>query len=91
MQALSDDVIVVYVEATSAETESRLLISVRRRIPALANNLPLKETLTALRQDRGIPSGKKVLIVLGRRMSAISSQRVVREFSTEAFADVDIT
>ncbi|HLN26421.1 MAG TPA: SUMF1/EgtB/PvdO family nonheme iron enzyme [Gemmataceae bacterium] len=61
---LSDDVIAVYVEATAEETESRLLNGLRKRFPALSDNLSLKETLAALRRGQGIPTGKKVLIVL---------------------------
>jgi eukaryotic-like serine/threonine-protein kinase len=61
---LSDDTIAVYVEATALETETRLLNGLRKRCPALADNLPLKETLAALRRGQGIPQGKKVLIVL---------------------------
>lgn len=61
---LSDSVIAVYVEATAAETESRLLSGLRKRVPALPDNLSLKETLAALRRGRGLPERKKVLIVL---------------------------
>jgi len=61
---LSDDVIAVYMEATAEETETRLLNGLRKRCPALSDNLPLKETLAALRRGQGIPVGKKVLILL---------------------------
>jgi len=61
---LSDDVIAVYVEATAEETETRLLNALRKRCPALPDNLGLKETLAALRRGQGIPVGKKVVIVL---------------------------
>ncbi len=61
---LSDDVIVVYVEATASETETRLLNGLTRRIPALSSNLTLKDKIAALRRGQGIPAGKKVLIVL---------------------------
>lgn len=61
---LSEDVIAVYVEATAEETESRLLNSLRKRCPALPDNLGLKETLAALRRGQGIPVAKKVVIVL---------------------------
>ena len=61
---LSDDVIAVYVEATAEETETRLLNGLRKRCPALPDNLSLKETLAALRRGQGIPVGKKVVIVL---------------------------
>lgn len=61
---LSDDVIAVYVEATASETETRLLNGLRKKCPALAANLGLKETLAVLRRGQGMPVGKKVLIVL---------------------------
>jgi serine/threonine protein kinase/formylglycine-generating enzyme required for sulfatase activity len=61
---LSDNVMAVYVEASAGETEARLLNGLRKRCPALSDNLGLKETLAALRRGHGIPVGKKVLIVL---------------------------
>ena len=61
---LSANVIAVYVEATALETETRLLGGLRKRCPALSDNLSLRETLAALRRGQGIPAGKKVLIVL---------------------------
>ena len=56
---LSDDVIAVYVEATAEETEARLLNGLRKRCPALPDNLGLKETLAALRRGQGIPVGQE--------------------------------
>src|SRR6202043_1527206 len=47
---LSDRVSVVYVEATAEETEARLLNGLRKRCPALAAQLGLKEALAALRR-----------------------------------------
>ena len=61
---LSDNVLPVYVEATAAETETRLLNGLRKRCPALATNLGLTETLNALCRGQGTASGKKMLIVL---------------------------
>jgi serine/threonine protein kinase/formylglycine-generating enzyme required for sulfatase activity len=61
---LSENTIAVYVEATAAETEMRLLHQVRKRCPALPEGLGLKETLAALRRGHGSACGKKVLIVL---------------------------
>lgn len=61
---LPEDVISVYIEATPEETETRLLHGLRKRCPALEDNLSLKATLAALRRGQGIPAGKKVLIVL---------------------------
>ncbi len=61
---LSEDVIPVYVEATPDETESRLLRGLRRRCPLLDESLDATQTISALRRGRGIPLGKKVVIVL---------------------------
>jgi serine/threonine protein kinase/formylglycine-generating enzyme required for sulfatase activity len=61
---LSHDVLSVYIEATANETETRLLHGLRKRCPALPDDLPLKETLAALRRGQGVPLGRKVLIVL---------------------------
>jgi eukaryotic-like serine/threonine-protein kinase len=61
---LSDDVLAVYVEATAAETETRLLNGLRKQCIALSDKLSLTETLAALRRGQGIPPGKKALIVL---------------------------
>ncbi len=61
---LADDVMPVYVEATPEETETRLLHGLRKRCPALEDNLSLDDTLAALRRGQGIPVGNKVLIVL---------------------------
>jgi serine/threonine protein kinase/formylglycine-generating enzyme required for sulfatase activity len=61
---LSEDVLAVYLEATSDETETRLLNGLRKRCPGLPANLGVKDTLAALRRGQGLPAGKKVLIVL---------------------------
>jgi len=64
MPRLSENVLAVYLEATAAETETRLLHGLRKRCPALSANLDLKETLASLRQGQVRPPGKKVLIVV---------------------------
>lgn len=61
---LSKDVIPVYIEATLEETEKRLLNGLRKRCPALDNQLGLKDTLAALRRGQDMPAGKKVVIVI---------------------------
>jgi hypothetical protein len=61
---LAEQVLVVYVEASAGETESRLLRGLRRRCPDVVPGLGLTETLAALRRGQGIPAGKKVLIIL---------------------------
>jgi serine/threonine protein kinase len=52
----------VYIEATGAQTEARLLKALHRQFPWLPGNLGLIESVAALR--RGGPSGQKVLLVL---------------------------
>jgi serine/threonine protein kinase len=61
---LAEHVLPIYVEATSEETETRLLHGLRKRFHSLSVDLGLKESLAALRRGRGIPHGTKLLIVL---------------------------
>ncbi len=61
---LSHEVLPLYIEATSDETETRLLRELRKRCPGLDGNLNLKETLIAVRRGQGISVGKKVLIII---------------------------
>jgi formylglycine-generating enzyme required for sulfatase activity len=61
---LAAHVVPVYVEATAAETETRLLKGLRKHCPDLPDGLDLVETIAALRRGRGLPAGKKVLLVL---------------------------
>jgi serine/threonine protein kinase/formylglycine-generating enzyme required for sulfatase activity len=59
---LSDRVLAVYLEATAADTETRLLNGLRRRIPSLSTDLAPRDALAALR--RGPSAGKKVVIII---------------------------
>jgi hypothetical protein len=61
---LAPHVIAVHVEATVEDTEARLLRGLRRHCPDLADGLGLVESLAELRRGRGVPAGKKVLLVL---------------------------
>ena len=61
---LSAHVIPVYVEATTDDTETRLLNGLRKRCPDLSEKMSLKETLVALRFGKGRPSKTKIVIVL---------------------------
>jgi serine/threonine protein kinase/formylglycine-generating enzyme required for sulfatase activity/tetratricopeptide (TPR) repeat protein len=61
---LARQVLAVYVEATASETEARLLKGLRKQCPDLRHDLGLSDTLAALRRGRGLPAGKKVLIIL---------------------------
>ncbi len=61
---LSSNVMAVYVEATANDTETRLRNALRKCCPSLPENVELKDALVALRRGRGVPAGKKVLLVL---------------------------
>jgi serine/threonine protein kinase/formylglycine-generating enzyme required for sulfatase activity/tetratricopeptide (TPR) repeat protein len=61
---LAGHVLAVYLEATSLDTESRLLKGLRKHCAELATGLGLAEAVAALRRGRGLPGGKKVLLVL---------------------------
>lgn len=61
---LSPDVIAIYLEATSDETELRLLSGLRKRCPLLEEQWSLAESLAALRRGQSLAPGKKVLIVI---------------------------
>jgi hypothetical protein len=61
---LAPSVVVVYVEATGEETETRLLKGLRRQVLGLPGHAGLVETLAALRQGRYLQADQKVLLVL---------------------------
>jgi len=61
---LGGGVMSVYVEATSGDTEARLLKALRRRCPGLPQGLGLVETLARLRRGQGLSAQGKLLIVL---------------------------
>ena len=61
---LAADVRTVYLEATAAETESRLLRGLRRTCPDVSETLNLPETLAAIRRGQVQAGAGKVLIVL---------------------------
>ena len=61
---ISDDVISVYTESTPTDTEASVLNGIRKRCPAMATDLNLKETLADLRRGEDLPDGKKILIIL---------------------------
>ncbi|HVC97017.1 MAG TPA: SUMF1/EgtB/PvdO family nonheme iron enzyme [Pirellulales bacterium] len=60
---LARHVLPVYLEATSDDTEARLLKGLRKACPDLPP-ADLVETLASLRRGRGMAAGQKVLIVL---------------------------
>jgi eukaryotic-like serine/threonine-protein kinase len=61
---LAKRVLSVYVEATQAETESRLHRGLSKACPELPQSLGLADTLAGLRRGRVLGSGQKVLVVL---------------------------
>jgi serine/threonine protein kinase/formylglycine-generating enzyme required for sulfatase activity len=61
---LGPQVCAVYVEATGAELEGRLLRSLRRLFPGLPTGGGLTEALRVLRRGRGLAGGRRVLLVL---------------------------
>lgn len=61
---LADRVLVVFVEATPEDTESRLLDRLRAKCPDLDRSLNLVESIGALGMGQGLPGGRKLLIVL---------------------------
>ena len=61
---LGPQVLPVYIEATSEETEARLLKALRKTCPELARGLGLVDSLATLRRGRTLPPGQKVLLVL---------------------------
>jgi serine/threonine protein kinase len=60
---LADSVAAVFVEATPADTEVRLLNGLRRRLPEVPRDLPLPDVLAGVRDGRWNPGRKKILIV----------------------------
>jgi eukaryotic-like serine/threonine-protein kinase len=61
---LSDTVIPVYLEASTGQTETRLLNGLRHHCEGLPVNGGLPEIMAALRRGQGLGDGRKVLIVL---------------------------
>lgn len=78
---LAEKVIPVFVEAAPQETEARLLNRLRKHCPFIDENLSLKDTLAALRLGRGVPDGKKVLIILDQFEQWLHNKR--EETNTE--------
>jgi serine/threonine protein kinase/formylglycine-generating enzyme required for sulfatase activity len=61
---LGKHVLSVYIEATSEETESRLLNGLRKVCPDLPPGAGLVDSLAAIRHGRVLQGGQKVLLVL---------------------------
>lgn len=61
---LSDHVIRIFLEATPDQTEQQLLQGLRRACPDLPRDATLTDTLAAIRRGKGIPAGRKVVLVI---------------------------
>jgi serine/threonine protein kinase/formylglycine-generating enzyme required for sulfatase activity len=72
---LSGHVVAVYVEATADDTETRLLKGLRKHCPDLPAGLGLSEAVAALRRGRGLPAGRKVLLVLDQFEQFLHARR----------------
>jgi len=72
---LSKDVIAVYVETTSNETETRILRGLRKHVPDLPDDFGLVESFAALRRA----SGKKVVVVLDQFEQWLHVRRAEQE------------
>jgi eukaryotic-like serine/threonine-protein kinase len=81
---LPKHVLTVYVEATSEETEPRLLKSLRNACPDLLPQMGLVDSLMAIRQGRVLRSGQKVLLVLDQFEQWLHAKRT--EVNTELVA-----
>ena len=54
----------IYVEATPADTESRLTHAIRKRCTDLPESVSLPNLLKTIRRGKGLPQGQKLLIIL---------------------------
>ncbi len=62
--SLKESILPIYVEATSADTESRLEAALRDKVGGLRENLSLSEIVSAVRTGDNMPYGRKLLIVI---------------------------
>jgi serine/threonine protein kinase/formylglycine-generating enzyme required for sulfatase activity len=72
---LSTDVLAVYIEATSEETETRLLRGLHKACPGLPSDITLVGAIAALRRGGALRSGKKVLLVIDQFEQWLQSRR----------------
>jgi eukaryotic-like serine/threonine-protein kinase len=76
---LARRIIPVNIEATLEETETKLLNTLRRRVPGLPGDRDLTRSLAALRQGAGLRSDQKVLIVLDQFEQWLHARRGDRD------------
>jgi serine/threonine protein kinase/formylglycine-generating enzyme required for sulfatase activity len=69
----------VYFEATSEETEARLLRGLGKACPDLPADRNLVDTMAALRRGQGLPPGRKVLLVLDQFEQWLHARRGVED------------
>ncbi len=61
---LSNQVIRLFLEATPDHTERQLVKGLRRACPDLPRGASLVDTLTAIRRGKGIPAGRKIVLII---------------------------
>ena len=55
---LSDNILIIYMEATPHETETRLHAGLKKHCPELPENLGLRDSLAALRRGKVLPAAR---------------------------------
>ena len=68
---LSRDVVAIYVEATSDDTEARILSGIRKRLPGINHSLSLAATLASYRHHRG----RKLVVVIDQFEQWLNAHR----------------
>jgi Novel STAND NTPase 1/Sulfatase-modifying factor enzyme 1/TIR domain len=76
---LAGRIIPVYFEATPHGTEALILSWLRKKLPDLARQLSLTETIAALRQRHGLNPGEKVLLVIDQFEQWLHARREEQE------------
>ncbi len=61
---LPADIVPVYVEATAAETETRILNGIRKRSTTLGDEHDIASVLSLVRRGKVVPTGQKVVLIL---------------------------
>lgn len=70
---LADNVLPIYLEATADDVETRLFRALQRLCPSMPGGFSLPDSLAALRRGRGLPVGKKILLVIDQFEQWLSS------------------
>ena len=76
---LSRSIVVIDIEATPDETETRILRGLRKRLPELPDDLGLVEALTLLRREDRYSGGRKIVIVIDQFEQWLHARRAERE------------